>query len=259
MVKGIFWKVGYFFCCLFFAAAFFSCTPQKKLVYFRGNFNALNDSSAAGYFKLKIIPGDILLINVFTINQEAFPFFGSASDKPASDTRSPYEKGFVVNERGAVQLPLAGEVTVQNMTMTEAADAVREKLLKFVDDPMVTVKKLNFKITVLGEVAHPGTFPIFSESATLLEALGMAGDITAFGNKTSVKIIRSESKTPRVLLADMTNAASLTMENYFLHPDDIIYVEPVKRRALQNINPAITLITSLLTTAVVVLSLLIKK
>lgn len=258
MLKGIFFKVGNLFCCLFLIAAFFSCTPQRKLVYFQGNFNALNDTSASGYFKLKIIPGDILLIHVLTINPEAFPYFGSASDKSTSDTRSPYEKGYVVNDRGAVQLPLVGEVIIQNMTMTEAADAVREKLLKYIDDPMVTLKKLNFKITVLGEVMRPGTFPIFSESVTLPEALGLAGDISAFGNKTCVKIIRSDSKTPRVLLVDMTNASSLTMENYFLHPDDIVYVEPVKRRALQNINPAITLITSLLTTTVVVLSLLIK-
>ncbi|MBK5286768.1 MAG: hypothetical protein JJE25_15360, partial [Bacteroidia bacterium] len=64
---------------LLIAILLFSCTPQKKLVYFQGNFNALNDSSASGYFKLKIISGDILLVNVFTINQEAFPYFNSAS------------------------------------------------------------------------------------------------------------------------------------------------------------------------------------
>lgn len=244
-----------FFLC---SVLIFSCTPQKKLVYFQGNFNALNDSTSASYFKLKIIPGDILLVNVFTINQEAFPYFNLTSDKQGSDTRSPYEKGYVVNDRGAIQLPLVGEVVVQNMTMTEASDVVKEKLLKYVDDPIVTIKKLNFKITVLGEVAHPGSFPVYNESATLPEALGMAGDITSFGNKTSVKIIRNDSKTPRVLIADLTNASSFTQENYFLHPDDIVYVDPVKRKALQNVNPAITLITSLITTAVVVISFIVK-
>src|SRR4051794_9504377 len=80
-----------------------SCTPQKKLVYFQGNFNAINDTSSANYFKLKIIPGDILIINVFTVNPEAFPYFNVASEKQSSDTRSPYEKGYTVSERGTIE------------------------------------------------------------------------------------------------------------------------------------------------------------
>lgn len=244
---------------LLVAVFFASCTPQKKLVYFQGNFNAVNDSAAANYFRLKIIPGDILLVNVFTINPEAFPYFNVASEKQASDTRSPYEKGYTVSERGTIEMPLIGEVSVLNMTMTEAANAIKQKLLKFMEEPMVTVKNLNFKITVLGEVAHPGTFNVYNETVTLPEALGLAGDISAFGNRTAVKIIRNNAKTPQVLLVDMTNAQSLTLENYYLHPNDIIYVEPLKRRALQNISPAVTLLTSLLTTTIVVLSFIITN
>ena len=263
MLRGIFRSRKYFLnsltAVLFILLFVFACTPQKKVIYFQGNFNALNDSSAVGYFKLKINPGDILLVNIFTINHEAFPYFNSVTDHAVSDIRSPYEKGFVVNEHGAIQIPLAGDVTVQNLSMTEAAAAVHDKLLRFIDDPIVTVKKLNFKVTVLGEVARPGTFNIYNESATLLEVLGLAGDINAFGNKTSVKIIRNDSKTPRVLLVDMTNASSLTMENYLLHPDDVVYVEPVRRRALQNITPEITVLASILTTAVVVLSFILTK
>jgi polysaccharide export outer membrane protein len=236
-----------------------SCTPQKKLVYFQGNFNAVNDSAAANYFRLKIIPGDILLVNVFTINPEAFPYFNVVSDKQASDNRSPYEKGYTVSERGTIEMPLIGEVSVLSMTMTEAANAIKQKLLKFMEQPMVVVKNLNFKITILGEVTHPGSFNIYNETVTLPEALGLAGDISAFGNRTAVKIIRNNAKTPQVLLADMTNAQSLTLENYYLHPNDIIYVEPLKRRALQNISPAVTLLTSLLTTTIVVLSFILTK
>jgi len=228
-------------------------------VYFQGNFNAVNDSAAANYFRLKIIPGDILLVNVFTINPEAFPYFNIASDKQSSDTRSPYEKGYTVSERGTIEMPLVGEVSVLNMTMTEAASAIKQKLLKFMEEPMVTVKNLNFKITVLGEVARPGTFNIFNETVTLPEALGLAGDISAFGNRTALKIIRNNAKTPQVLMVDMTNAQSLTLENYYLQPNDIIYVEPLKRRALQNISPAVTLLTSLLTTTIVILSFIITN
>lgn len=249
----------YFFRVLLVAILASSCTPQKKLVYFQGKFNAVNDSTSSNYFKLKIIPGDILLVNVFTINPEAFPYFNIASDKQPSDTRSPYEKGYTVSERGTIEMPLIGEVSVLNMTMTEASDVIKQKLRKFMDEPMVTVKKLNFKITVLGEVARPGTFTIYNETVTLPEALGLAGDISAFGNRTMLKIIRNTSKTPQVLTVDMTNAGSLTLENYYLYPNDIIYVEPLKRRALQNISPAVTLLTSLLTTTIVVLTFIITS
>ena len=257
--KNILRPVKYLFNLLLILFLVSSCTPQKKLVYFQGNFNAVNDSSSANYFKLKIIPGDILLINVFTINPEAFPYFNVVSEKQSSDTRSPYEKGYTVSERGTIEMPLIGEINLANMTMTEASDAVKSKLKQFMDAPIVVVKKLNFKITVLGEVARPGTFDIFKESITLPEALGLAGDISPFGNRTNLKIIRSNAKTPQVLAVDMTHAASLTLENYYLHPNDVIYVEPLKRRALQNISPAVTLLTSLLTTTVVVLSFIITN
>ena len=236
-----------------------SCTPQKKLVYFQGNFNAVNDSTASNYFRLKIIPGDILLVNVFTINPEAFPYFNIASERQSSDTRSAYEKGYKVSSQGTIEMPLVGEVSVINMTMSEASDAIRKKLKQFMDEPMVTVKKLNFKITVLGEVTHPGAFDIYNESVTLPEALGLAGDISPYGNRTSLKIIRNNSKTPQVLSIDMTRAESLTLDNYYLQPNDIVYVEPLKRRALQNVTPAITLLTSLLTTTIVVLSFIITN
>src|SRR5262245_1740578 len=95
-------RAKYFLNFLLVAMLAASCTPQKKLVYFQGNFNAINDSAAANYFKLKIIPGDIILVNVFTINPEAFPYFNVVSEKQASDTRSPYEKGYTVSERGSI-------------------------------------------------------------------------------------------------------------------------------------------------------------
>lgn len=259
MVQDIVCRAKYLLKFLLVAIFAVSCTPQKKLVYFQGKFNAVNDSTAANYFRLKIIPGDILQVNVFTINPDAFPYFNLVSDKQTADTRSPYEKGYTVSERGTLQMPLIGEVSVLNMTMTEASDAIKQKLLKYMDEPMVTVKKLNFKVIVLGEVMRPGTFNIYQETITLPEALGLAGDISPNGNRTNLKIIRNNSKTPEVLAVDMTNAASLTLDNYYLHPNDVVYVEPLKRRALQNISPAVTVFTSILTTAVVVLTFIITS
>lgn len=241
---------------LLLALAFTACTPQRKLVYFQGNIPSLSEAEK---YKLRIYPGDILSINIFTINAEAYPYLAVAPDKPMSDTRSAYEKGYVVNENGEVKLPLIGLISLSGKTIAEATQALETKFRDFIEEPIVTVKKLNFKVTVLGEVNRPGTYPILNEKATLPEVLGMAGDLSVFGDRSKVRIIREENNQTRDFFVDLTSSASLAPEVYFLHPDDIVYVQPVKRRAFQNISPSVTIFTSIITTAVVAVSFIITQ
>ncbi|MCC7231364.1 MAG: polysaccharide export protein [Bacteroidia bacterium] len=231
-----------------------SCIPQKKLIYFQGKMPALDE---AGKFRLKIFPGDILSINIFTIQTEAYPYLAAPMDKPLSDNRSAYERGFVVNEEGCIQLPLVGVVKLSGLTISESVQLLEEKFRKYIDDPIVTLKKLNFKVTVLGEVNKPGTYPILNEKATLPEVLGLAGDLTQFANRTNLRIIRDENNQRKDFTVDLTKASSLSSETYYLHPDDIIYVEPVRQRAFQAAGPGVTLFTSMITTAVVVITLIV--
>ena len=246
--KKIFWIS--FACILLFGA----CTPQRKLVYFQGKLPAITETEK---FKLKIYAGDILSINIFTTNIEAYPYLAAQADRPVSDTRSPYEKGYVVNERGEIHLPLIGAVQLNGMTMMEATDVIEKKFRDFMIDPIVTVKKLNFKITVLGEVNKPGTYPILAEKATLPEVLGLAGDLSQFGDRQHVRIIRQENNQSNDFFVDLTDPKALSAESYFLHPDDIVYVQPVKRRAFQNISPSVTIFTSIVTTALIALTFII--
>lgn len=234
----------------------FSCTSQKKLVYFQGTIPQLKESDI---YKLRIYPGDILSINIFTINAEAYPYLAVPADKPSSDNRSAYEKGYIVNEKGEVKLPLIGSVLLTGKTMSEATQILEAKFKEFMEDPIVTVKKLNFKITVLGEVNRPGTYQILNEHATLPEVLGMAGDLSVYGDRQKVRIIREENQQTKDFFIDMTDASSLSAEIYYLHPDDIIYVQPLKRRAFQNISPSVTIFTSIVTTAVIALTFIITQ
>lgn len=234
----------------------FSCTSQKKLVYFQGTIPQLKESDI---YKLRIYPGDILSINIFTINAEAYPYLAVPADKPSSDNRSAYEKGYIVNENGEVKLPLIGSVLLTGKTMSEATQILEAKFKEFMEDPIVTVKKLNFKVTVLGEVNRPGTYPILNEHATLPEVLGMAGDLSVYGDRQKVRIIREENQQTKDFFIDMTDASSLSAEIYYLHPDDIIYVQPLKRRAFQNISPSVTIFTSIVTTAVIALTFIITQ
>ena len=181
------------------------------------------------------------------------------ADKPSSDNRSPYEKGYVVNEQGEVKLPLIGAILLTGKTINEATQALETKFREYMEDPIVTVKKLNFKVTVLGEVNRPGTYPILNEHATLPEVLGMAGDLTIYGDRTKVRIIREENQQTKDFFLDLTKGETLTADTYFPHPDDIIYIQPLKRRAFQNISPSVTIFTSVITTAVIALTFILTQ
>jgi polysaccharide export outer membrane protein len=228
-----------------------ACTSTKKLIYFQGEIPPATVDSA---YKVRIYPLDILQINIFTINTEAYPYFAVASDHGITDNRSPYEKGYVVDDSGMVRLPLIGSVTLNGLTLSEARNTIEKKYREYITDPIVTVKKLNFKVTVLGEVTKPGTYPILNEQATLPEVMGLAGDLTQLADREQVRIIRDEGGVRKDFFIDLTKASSLSAQSYYIHPNDIIYVQPIKRRAFQNINPSVTIFTSLITTTVIVLT-----
>jgi polysaccharide biosynthesis/export protein len=255
--RNINWRKIFRISLLFFlSAALFSCTSQKKLVYFQGQVPSLKDSSG---FKMRIYPGDILSIYVFTLNSEAFPFLIQPGEKPMSDTRSPYERGYIVNDKGELKMPLIGNVILNGLTLAEATDLIESKFKVYMEDPIVTIRKLNFKVTILGEVNKPGTYNIFNDKVSLPEILGLAGDLTGFGNRTNLKIIREENNDTRQFTVDLTSAKSLSAETYYLHPDDIVYVEPTRKRAFQNVSPAVTIFTSIITTAVLVFTFIVTN
>lgn len=230
------------------------CVPQRDLVYFQGKFPEFPPPSP---YQLRIGTGDLLAVSVFTANTEAYPYFSPPGERNTGDNRSAYEKGIVVRDSGDIELPLIGCVQVVGLTLSEASALVRDRYRTLFNDPVVTVKKLDYRITVLGEVTRPGLYTVADERITLPELLGMAGDISQFGDRTSVRIIRSEKGHAADFTVDLTEAASLTSAAYYLHPDDVIYVAPVRRRALQNASNTILLFTSILTTAAVLITAMV--
>lgn len=231
-----------------------SCTSSKKLIYFQG---AIPPASPDSVYQIRIYPLDILSINIFTINAEAYPYFSMTNERSITDNRSAYEKGYIVDDSGQVKLPLIGAVKVGGLTISQARSAIDARLRAFINDPIVTVKKLNFKVTILGEVNRPGTYQILNEQATLPEVLGLAGDLSQFADRESLRIIREENGIRKDFFVNLTSANAMSAESYYVHPNDLIYVQPVKRRAFQNISPSVTLFTSLITTTIIVLTFII--
>lgn len=247
---------------LFFVLAvfFFSCTSQKKLIYFQeASSKAKKDTSEAKDFELKIYTQDILSIQLFTINPDAMPGISTSIDKQIVDNRSAYEKGFIVDRNGNVDVPLIGSVHLEGLTLAVAKDTLMNRFKQYVDEPVVVLKKLSFKITILGEVNKPGLYYIPNEKMTFAEALGMAGDLTNYGDRTDIKIFRKgEGKEVTELKVDLTKSDILMSQNRYVQQDDIIYIKAIKRKALANINPALVVFTSLISATVVTIALILR-
>src|SRR5688500_7173538 len=180
--------------------AFASCTPTKKLteeaIYFKNTSDSLLASSPLEYKSL-IQKGDILYIAVNTaneasarlLNQQNF-YAGSNISAGASSSGGATPVGYLVDEEGAITFPYIGKVAVAGKTKSEARDTISTLIRKYVDDAIVSLRLLNYKVTILGEVARPGSYSIPSERVTILDALGLAGDLTVFGKRDNVKVIR---------------------------------------------------------------------
>ena len=141
-----------------------------------------------------------------------------------------YTPGYLVNEDGQIELPLIGKQTIQNLTNAQAAAAIRQKLLDYLKEPTVNVRNLNFQISISGEVARPSLFSIPNEQISLPAALGLAGDITIYGRRDNVLIIREENGQRTFTRLDLTKRDVFQSPYYYLRPNDIVYVEPGKSR-----------------------------
>ncbi|GAB3940677.1 polysaccharide biosynthesis/export family protein [Spirosoma harenae] len=184
--------------------------------------------------------GDVLSVQISSLSPEATAFFNpyatinmaerAGMQQPTTATPLPYIPGYSVNEEGQIELPIIGKQTVQGLTNSQAAAHIREKLLNYLKEPTVNVRNLNFQITVSGEVARPALFAIPNEQISLPAALGLAGDITIFGRRDNVLIIREENGQRTFNRIDLTKRDIFKSPYYYLHPNDVVYVEPGRAR-----------------------------
>lgn len=210
------------------------CVSPKQLVYFQ-NLTNKPDSLLLKPFTTLIQPSDLLSIQVSSLNLEASSLFNPylAQMMPSSSsptTPLPSTSGYLVATDSTVMLPLLGRIRVAGKTNALAAEEIRLKLKPYLKEPTVSVRNLNFRITVLGEVTRPSIFNITNERITLPEALGLAGDLTIYGRRDNVLIIREENGQRFYLRLNLTKKDLFLSPYYYLHPNDVIYIEPGKSR-----------------------------
>ncbi len=137
---------------------------------------------------------------------------------------------YLIDKNGYIEFPVLGSLAIARLTRLEATALIKEKLDEYLTDPIVTIRLVNFNITVLGEVNNPGTFTIQDEKVSLTEALGLAGDLTIFGNRKNVLLTREVDGQKKFAVFDLTSAKVLASQNYYLAQNDVLYIEPNKAR-----------------------------
>jgi polysaccharide export outer membrane protein len=207
-----------------------SCQTSKDLAYFS---NIPRDSVSQIQFQnleTKINQNDVLQVNISTLDDNTTRILNASSAVgPSGGTLG----GYLVDETGIIKLPLIGALKAAGLTKRQLADLITNELLsqKIAKDPIVTVRIINFKITVLGEVGHPGVVPVVNEKITLPEAIAQAGDLTIYGRRTNVLLIR-ENGGKRIYKRLSLNKEELFDKDFYnLQNQDIIYVEPNNARA----------------------------
>jgi len=216
--------------CILTAAIVFlsSCAGTKKVTYFNGVKDGVITSNTPVPESM-IQKNDILTITVSSLNPEASAIFNSGA---GSSTTSAAPAGYLVNSEGNIQFPILGNIKAEGLSKNQLKDNLSKALIQkeLLLDPIVTIRFANFRVTVLGEVNSPTVVTIPNEKISLLEALGLAGDLTIYAKRSNVLIIREEKDQKVIERIDLNSAELFTSPYYYLRSGDIVYVEPNKTK-----------------------------
>ncbi|MCF0048445.1 polysaccharide biosynthesis/export family protein [Dyadobacter sp. LJ53] len=245
-----------------------SCVSPKTIVYFQGDSLRYSSQEITQKYVPKIQSSDILSIIVGSLNAEANEVFNTpnlftTSSTNYSNVGGPRVQplGYLVDVEGDIEIPLIGKMRASGLTTSQTADSIRIRLQNYLKEPSVIVRNLNFKVSVLGEVKLPAVYVIPDEKITLPEVLSLAGDLTIYGNRSNVMIIREENGKREYARIDLTSRDIFNSPYYYLHKNDVIYVEPVKARMLdtdtriRTVPLLVTIVGGLSTLGILILNL----
>ena len=239
---------------------FASCGYNKQLAYFRSTRDTTITVSQKDFEPI-IQTGDILFVGVTSLDAVSSALFnfsttgtsgGTTTTTPANTTI-----GLLVNSDGMIELPKVGKIMARGKTKNQLRNALIEALQPYLKEPVVTIRFMNYRVTVLGEVNHPGTLPILNERVSVLEALGLAGDLTAYGNRDNILLIHESNGVKVTKRLSLTDYSIFSSPYYFLQSNDVIYVEPNKVKAY--ISSPVAVLLPALTTSVSLLVLVLNN
>lgn len=239
------------------------CASRKKLIYFQPKSGDTTQITANRNFTPVFKTDDFLEIMVTGADPVAakpfnMPEITGNVQQAGYSTGAPARNGYLIDARGMIDFPVIGKIALAGLNRMEATALIREKLDSYIAGPIVSIRILNYKVTVLGDVARPGTFQIPNERITLLEAIGLAGDLNISGVRKNVLVIRDTDGVKTETRVDLTSKDVFNSPVYYLHQNDVVYVEPNKAKINSSVVSAsagiILSITSLIVTTVVLIT-----
>ncbi len=240
-----------------------SCTQYKEIVYLQKKENAAKQDTLEEseffikkHIDYKIQKNDILYIKILNPDRNNFALFNAETSTAnrLQNEVSLYLSGYKVDENGEVSMPVIGKVKVAGMSIQEIQNKIQKLVNGYLNNSTVVVKLISFKITLIGEVARPGVYNIYKNNITVLQAIGKAGDMTDYGDRKNIMVIRTNDKGTRTFRIDLTNINLLSSEAYYLMPGDIVYVQPIKAKTLRSNIPIYSMFLSMITTFVLLLN-----
>ena len=235
--------------------SFSSCVTNKDLEYFRTSKDVSKVKLNTNEYRLQV--GDLISVQISTVTEQQHDFFNKEQTSNSQlMMQNPYLYGYLVKEGGFLDLPSLGKVKAEGFTLRELENIIKQIAVSYFEQPIVKLNIINFEVSVLGAVNNPGNYKIVNPEANVLYALSLANDMTEYGNRKRVKVIRNNKEENRIFYVDLTDMKTLNNPNFMLQPHDVIYVAPLNKRfyAFTNLPNLISMSISAIT-----LYLLINK
>jgi len=232
-----------------------SCITNRDLEYFHTSKNVSKVKVNANDYRLQV--GDLISVQISTVTQQQHDFFNKEQTSNSQlMMQNPYLYGYLIKTGGFLDLPSFGKVKAEGFTLRELENIIKQIAVSYFEQPIVKLNIINFEISVLGAVNNPGNYKVVNPESNVLYALSLASDMTEFGDRKKVKIIRNDNEVNRVFYVNLTDVKTLNNPDFMLQPHDVIYVSSLNKRfyAFSNLPSLISMAVSGIT-----LFLLINK
>lgn len=244
---------------LFLISVLASCVDTKKITYFNDVMKASGANNTNQYKQLRVQPGDVIQITITTLDKDVSLIFNpqTATAAATGPGGMGMEPGYLVDSAGYISLPMVGNILVKDKTTSEINTIVAKELDKSVRNAYVSTRISNFRVSVLGDVARPGSFKVPAERISVLDALSMAGDLNTSAIRDDVMLIREVNGEKQYVSLNLNDSKLLSSPYYYLSNNDVIYVKPGPNKTFGTskfvaLLPAVISAFSLITTLIIV-------
>jgi polysaccharide export outer membrane protein len=237
------------------------CVTNKKITYLQEYEESSYEDEYSPPENYRIQPNDNIYIRVSTLDPRFSAFFNPSFDAGGSsmgrmDEASADLLSYPVQEDGTIEIPYIGTVEVFGLTLNEAKVVIEELLTDYVTDAAVTIRLVNNYVSILGFVNVPGLYPIYKQRLNIFQAISLAGDMAVYGDRYHVRIVRQTLEGSEVREFDLTDRKILDSDYYYVLPNDVVYVKPLKGRYLGMSTFPWTVIFSSVTTTIAIIALI---